>query len=206
VVSETIDQMRAASEQVAQRIMERVLDLVVQSLDVNELASQIDVDALLKQVDLNAVIEKVDLNALLSRVDVQALAERIDIAAILQHTDVGAVIAMSSGRVTSDAVDVLLSWAAAGRTPGMALLGLRVVRADGGELDPWRGVLRALVFPLSILLCGLGFVGILVQREHRALHDLLAGTAVVYSWDARATRFRFLARTAPRPRPLTPAG
>ncbi|HEV3382695.1 MAG TPA: RDD family protein [Trebonia sp.] len=89
-------------------------------------------------------------------------------------------------------------WAAAGRTAGMALFGLRVVRADGADLDPWRGVLRALVFPLSIILCGLGFVGILVQREHRALHDLLAGTAVIYSWDARATRLRLLARTAGR--------
>jgi uncharacterized RDD family membrane protein YckC len=81
-------------------------------------------------------------------------------------------------------------WAAAGRTPGMTLLGLRVVRADGADLDPWRGVVRALVFPLSIIPFGLGFVGILTQREHRALHDLLAGTAVLYSWDARAARLR----------------
>jgi uncharacterized RDD family membrane protein YckC len=86
-------------------------------------------------------------------------------------------------------------WAAGGRTVGMALLGVRVVRADGTDIDPWRGVVRALAFPLSIVLCGLGFVGILVQREHRALHDLIAGTAVVYAWDARATRLRFLART-----------
>jgi uncharacterized RDD family membrane protein YckC len=71
-----------------------------------------------------------------------------------------------------------------------------VVRADGKAIDPWRGVVRALVFPLSFLLFGLGFLGILVQREHRALHDLIAGTAVVYSWDARAARLRFLAREA----------
>jgi uncharacterized RDD family membrane protein YckC len=88
------------------------------------------------------------------------------------------------------------SWAMSGRTPGMALLGIRVVRADGSDVDPRRGVLRALVFPLSFLLCGLGFLGILVQREHRALHDLIAGTAVIYAWDARAARLRFLARQA----------
>jgi uncharacterized RDD family membrane protein YckC len=88
------------------------------------------------------------------------------------------------------------SWAASGRTFGMAALGLRVVRADGTTLDPGRGVLRALVFPLSFLFFGLGFLGILVQREHRALHDLIAGTAVVYAWDARAARLRFLARAA----------
>jgi uncharacterized RDD family membrane protein YckC len=88
------------------------------------------------------------------------------------------------------------SWAASGRTLGMAVLGLRVVRADGTGLDPWRGYLRALVFPLSFLFFGLGFLGILVQHEHRALQDLIAGSAVIYAWDARAARLRFLAREA----------
>jgi uncharacterized RDD family membrane protein YckC len=88
------------------------------------------------------------------------------------------------------------SWAVSGRTFGMAVLGLRVVRADGLNLEPRQGVIRALVFPLSFLLFGLGFLGILVQREHRALHDLIAGSAVIYAWDARAARLRFLARQA----------
>lgn len=88
------------------------------------------------------------------------------------------------------------SWATSGRTVGMAALGVRVVRADGVRLDPWRGVLRALVFPLSFLLFGLGFVGIVVQRERRALHDLIAGSAVIYAWDARAARLRLLASEA----------
>ena len=88
------------------------------------------------------------------------------------------------------------SWSVSGRTFGMAVLGVRVVRADGAALEPRRGIVRALVFPLSFLLFGLGFLGILVQREHRALHDLIAGTAVIYAWDARAARLRFLAREA----------
>jgi uncharacterized RDD family membrane protein YckC len=88
------------------------------------------------------------------------------------------------------------SWAVSGRTFGMAVLGVRVVRADGAVAEPWRGVVRSLVFPLSFLLLGLGFLGILVQRERRALHDLIAGTAVVYAWDARGARLRFLAREA----------
>ena len=75
-------------------------------------------------------------------------------------------------------------------------LGIRVVRADGSVLEPRQGIVRALVFPLSFLFFGLGFLGILVQREHRALHDLIAGTAVIYAWDARAARLRFLARQA----------
>jgi uncharacterized RDD family membrane protein YckC len=97
------------------------------------------------------------------------------------------------------------SWAASGRTFGMAVLGVRVVRADGAPVEPRHGALRALVFPLSFLLCGLGFLGILVQRERRALHDLIAGTAVVYAWDARAARLRFLAREAEVPARAGPA-
>jgi len=100
------------------------------------------------------------------------------------------------------------SWAASGRTFGMALLGIRVVRADGLILDSRHAFLRALVLPLSFLLFGLGFVGILVQREHRALQDLIAGSAVIYAWDARAARLRFLARQAEiaTPGSLPPGG
>ena len=93
------------------------------------------------------------------------------------------------------------SWAVSGRTFGMAVLGVRVVRADGAVAEPRRGVIRSLVFPLSFLLLGLGFLGILVQRERRALHDLIAGTAVIYAWDARAARLRFLAREAEKAAP-----
>jgi hypothetical protein len=33
-----------------------------------------------------------------------------------------------------------------------------------------------------------------VQREHRAWHDFIAGSVVIYAWDAKAARLRFLAR------------
>ena len=91
------------------------------------------------------------------------------------------------------------SWAMSGRTFGMAVLGIKVVQDDGQLIRPRQGVVRSLAFPLSILLFGLGFLGILVGRQHRALHDVIAGTAVVYSWDARAARLRFLAREAETP-------
>jgi uncharacterized RDD family membrane protein YckC len=84
--------------------------------------------------------------------------------------------------------------AASGRTFGMAIVGLRAVRVDGGDLDGWHAVLRVLAFPLSFLLFGFGFVLILLRRDRRALHDLIASTAVVYAWDARAARMRFLLR------------
>ncbi len=86
------------------------------------------------------------------------------------------------------------SWGTSGRTFGMALLGLRVVDRSGAVLRPSRAVVRTVAFPLSFLLLGLGFAGIVLQAQRRALHDLLAGSAVIYDWDARAARLRFLAR------------
>ena len=54
------------------------------------------------------------------------------------------------------------SWAMSGRTFGMAVLGIKVVQADGQIIRPRQGVVRSLAFPLSFLLFGLGFLGILV--------------------------------------------
>ena len=84
--------------------------------------------------------------------------------------------------------------AASGRTLGMGVIGIRVVRADGRDLSGRRAVGRVLALPLSFLLFGVGLALILLRGDRRALHDLIAGSAVVYAWDARAARLRFLAR------------
>lgn len=85
-------------------------------------------------------------------------------------------------------------WSLGGKTIGMAVLGIRVVRTDGMPIGPRQAVVRTLTLPLSFLLLGLGFIGILLNRDRHAFHARLAGTVVVYSWDARAARLRWLAR------------
>jgi uncharacterized RDD family membrane protein YckC len=103
------------------------------------------------------------------------------------------------------AIVLLVAWtifycayplAVAGRTFGMAVVGVRVIRKDGGDLDGWHALIRVLVFPLSFLLLGFGFLLIVLKRDRRALHDLIAGSCVIYSWNARAARLRFLAKTS----------
>ncbi|WP_166348688.1 RDD family protein [Phytoactinopolyspora limicola] len=96
---------------------------------------------------------------------------------------------------------VYVSLMIAGRTVGKGMVGLRVVAAEGGTLSGRRALGRTLTFPLSALVAGVGFLLIIVQREHRALHDLLAGTAVVYDWGGREAELpgplsEFLARRA----------
>lgn len=79
-----------------------------------------------------------------------------------------------------------LGWWLFGKTVGKALLGLRVVRDDGGALGPVRSLVRVLGYALSALVLGLGFAWVAVDRERRAWHDLLARTRVVYDWRPHA--------------------
>ena len=83
-----------------------------------------------------------------------------------------------------------------GKTPGCAFFGIRVVQDTGAPITGRKAALRTVVFPLSLMFFGIGFIGILFGRKRRALHDVIARTGVVYDWDARAARLRFLARHA----------
>jgi uncharacterized RDD family membrane protein YckC len=85
-------------------------------------------------------------------------------------------------------------WAVSGKTLGMAIFGVQVVTQEGAPISPGQAIRRTLGLALCFLTLGIGFLGILYQRERRALDDLVAGTAVVYDWDARAARLRWMAR------------
>jgi len=81
-----------------------------------------------------------------------------------------------------------------GRTIGMSIVGLHAVRADGRPLGAGRAVIRTLVLPLSFVLLGVGFLLIVLRPDRRALHDLLAGSAVVYATQPRHVGAELLAR------------
>jgi uncharacterized RDD family membrane protein YckC len=71
------------------------------------------------------------------------------------------------------------SWVVFARTPGMSLLGLKIVRADGSPLDRRHAIIRLIAFPLGFLTLGLGFLGIVFGRSRQAIYDRIARTAVV---------------------------
>jgi uncharacterized RDD family membrane protein YckC len=74
------------------------------------------------------------------------------------------------------------SLAATGRTVGKAIIGTRVVRADGTDLRTGRAALRVLVTPLSLILLGIPLLLVVLRADRRALHDLIAGTCEIYWW------------------------
>jgi uncharacterized RDD family membrane protein YckC len=66
-------------------------------------------------------------------------------------------------------------WGLTGRTPGMALLGVRVTTTAGGRVSWLAATVRAVIlgyFPIGSVWC-------LVDRRHQAVHDKLARTVVV---------------------------
>ncbi len=70
-------------------------------------------------------------------------------------------------------------WTLVGRTPGMMVLGVRVVTADGSTPSAFRSLCRALCYWFSAVIV-IGFVWMVFDRRHQALHDKIAGTFVVY--------------------------
>jgi uncharacterized RDD family membrane protein YckC len=72
-------------------------------------------------------------------------------------------------------------WAVTGQTPGDSLLGIRVVRADGGDVSAPRAIVRYIGLAICVLTLGLGFLPVLFDGRRRGLHDMLAGTVV--RWD-----------------------
>ncbi len=86
--------------------------------------------------------------------------------------------ALAAGLLTSVAYRVLC-WGQGGQTPGMMLLGLRVVGQDEKEIGYSRAFLRWAAYVLGLLPLGLGVLVILFQPRRRGLHDILAGTCVI---------------------------
>ena len=68
-----------------------------------------------------------------------------------------------------------------GQTPGKMMLDLEVVRRDGGAVGYGRSAWRWVAMLLAALPLGLGFLGVLLTRQQRGLHDWVAGTRVVRS-------------------------
>ena len=64
-------------------------------------------------------------------------------------------------------------------TIGKRCLNLYVIQSDGGRCDFWRALGRTIASILSFLTLGIGFLMIALRADKRALHDLIAGTAVI---------------------------
>jgi uncharacterized RDD family membrane protein YckC len=91
---------------------------------------------------------------------------------------VGALLA--SGWTLVAGTYFVLFWSAAGQTPGMRLLGLRLRGPAGGNPSIGRSIVRLVGVALAIVPLFAGFVPVLFTEQRRGLPDFLAGTVVLY--------------------------
>jgi uncharacterized RDD family membrane protein YckC len=74
---------------------------------------------------------------------------------------------------------LLFFWATSGKTPGKAILGLQIVRTDGGKLGLGKAIVRLIGYAISGIVIYLGFLWILWDKEKQGWHDKIAGTYVI---------------------------
>ncbi len=103
-------------EQLAQAVAERVVNIVMDAIDIDALLQRIDVDALVSRVDVDSVVSRVDVDKLIDRVDVEKIIqrvdvekiiERVDIDALMEQTELGSIIARSTSGVASQVLDLI---------------------------------------------------------------------------------------------------
>lgn len=78
-----------------------------------------------------------------------------------------------------------LFWSTIGRTPGMIVMGLRVVDTKLRDPGVVRSFVRVVSYSVSAILF-IGFVWAAFDRRHQAFHDKIARTLVVYDeWERK---------------------
>jgi len=94
-------------EQFAQAVAERVVNVVMDAIDIDALLQRIDVDAVVSRIDVDKLIDRVDVEKIIERVDVEKIIQRVDIDGLMERTELGSIIARSTSGVASEALDVV---------------------------------------------------------------------------------------------------
>jgi uncharacterized RDD family membrane protein YckC len=89
-------------------------------------------------------------------------------------------VLLASGWMLVVGTYFVLCWSAAGQTPGMRLLRLRVRGPGGVPPSLGRSLVRLIGLVLAIVPLFAGFIPVLFTEQRRGLPDLLADTVVVY--------------------------
>ena len=89
-------------------------------------------------------------------------------------------VLLAAGWLLAVGTYFVLFWSAAGQTPGMRLLRLRVLGPGAGPPSIGRSLVRMVGLVLAVVPLFAGFIPVLFTARRRGLPDFLAGTVVVY--------------------------
>lgn len=127
-----------------------------------------------------------DLGALnLAFIAISALVAFVASIVFPSDAEAPALAIGAAAWLVAGAIFLASFWSLLGQTPGMSLVGIRVV-APGEPRVTIRLALRRLVgLALAVITLGLGFVGIVFSERRRGLADVIGHTEVRYSMDER---------------------
>jgi len=97
----------ARMEQMAQQVAERVIALVLDSIDIDALIDRVDVEKIIDRVDVDKVVDRVDVQKIIERVDINGIVKNIDIDSLVEQTELGSIIARSTTGVLTEVLDVI---------------------------------------------------------------------------------------------------
>ena len=112
-----------------------------------------------------------------------AISALVAFVASLVYPSDAAVPAIAIGAVAwliAGAAFMVAFWGLLGQTPGMRIVGLRVVSLDQPQMDLRIAIRRLFGFILAVLTLGLGFLGIVFSDRRRGLEDTIGHTEVHY--------------------------
>jgi hypothetical protein len=93
-------QAREATADEVEALVGRVVDEVIQ---------RVDIDGIIRQVDVDDVVRRVDVDDVVSRIDIDEIISRVDVDGIVRRTEVGTLIVQSTGGVVTQILDFLRS-------------------------------------------------------------------------------------------------
>lgn len=68
-------------------------------------------------------------------------------------------------------------------TPGRRYMKIKVLDCYENRLSVYRVIVRTLLKPISLIFLFVGFAMIVIRKDKRSLHDLVAGSIVVFKID-----------------------
>ena len=94
-----------ATADAVQAVVRRVVELVIDQIDMSALVRRIPIDEVVDQIDIDAIAERIDVDAVVARVDIDAIVARIDVAGIVASMDLGAIVRDSTTGLAGETLD-----------------------------------------------------------------------------------------------------
>jgi hypothetical protein len=99
-VGEQVDRRRAQARrreatsrdeagEAMQAVIGRVVEMVIDQLDMSALIQRIPIDEVIDNLDIEAIVDKIDIKAIVDRIDIEDIVAGVDIGAIVRDSTTG---------------------------------------------------------------------------------------------------------------------